>query len=163
MVAIFISHFCNVYKIICKDINISFQTMSFTKQILSLTANNKAERKLIAAVHCVLEENERTLKSITLGLQLDIEPDDNNRIDGIKQCYNNVIKVMLEDGIMNWGRMVVIIALAVYLQREFSTDLGDETSPYIEEFLNDWLSSHRPLKRVTDVYETLKKFLFLLF
>lgn len=146
-----------------QTINISLQTMSLTKQILSLTANNKAERKLIAAVYCVLGENERTLKSITLGLQLDIEPDDINRIDGIKQCYNNVIKVMLEDGVMNWGRMVVIIALAVYLQREFSTDLGDETSPYIEQFLNDWLCNHRPLKRVTDVYETLKKFLSLLF
>lgn len=138
--------------------------MSLTKQLLSLTANNKAERKLIAAVHCVLNDNERTLKSITLGLQLDIEPaDDINRIDGIKQCYNNVIKIMLADGVMNWGRMVVIIALAVYLQREFSTDLGDETSPYIEEFLNDWLRCHRPLKRVTNVYETLKKFLSLLF
>lgn len=111
--------------------------MSLTKQVLSLAASNEAEKKLIAAVRFVLVNNEQTFKSITR--LLSIERGNTNRVDDIKQCYCNVIKVMLDDGIMNWGRMVVIIALAIHLQRVFCTNLEAETSPHIEEFLSDWL------------------------
>lgn len=58
-----------------------------------------------------------------------------------RQDYVTVLREMFSDGVVNWGRIVVLFALAIDVQRHHKIDLQAETILFIEDNLPDewWL------------------------
>lgn len=54
-----------------------------------------------------------------------------------RQDYVTVLREMFSDGVVNWGRIVVLFALAIDVQRHHEIDLQAETILFIEDILPD--------------------------
>ena len=51
----------------------------------------------------------------------------------VRQKYVLIAREFFGDGEINWGRIVTLLAFAIYMQRRFRIDLANETSSIIEE------------------------------
>lgn len=62
---------------------------------------------------------------------------------------------MFADGVINWGRIVVMFALAIDVQYSRAIDLQLETALFVEANLSEWLVDQGGWDAVIPVFDVL--------
>lgn len=62
---------------------------------------------------------------------------------------------MFADGVINWGRIVVMFALAIDVQHSRAIDLQLETALFVEANLSEWLVAQGGWDAVVPVFDSL--------
>jgi hypothetical protein len=75
--------------------------------------------------------------------------------DRAKHDFNLILRKMFADGVINWGRIVVMFALAIDVQHSRAIDLQLETALFVEANLSEWLVDQGGWDAVVPVCDAL--------
>ena len=99
---------------------------SLVRQVLALRSNNKTTEIWLEMTLIALRRHRDDFDSVVERMPPGVE---------IEQSFTTIIKEMFSDGIVNYGRLAIAMAFAVYLQQRFGVDLKSETATIVEERL----------------------------
>lgn len=107
-------------------------TTRIVRDVLTLSATDRASTVLLDAALHVLRTKSATFDAIR---QVAVAVGS----DRAKHDFNLILRKMFADGVINWGRIVVMFALAIDVQYSRAIDLQLETALFVEANLSEWL------------------------
>ncbi len=75
--------------------------------------------------------------------------------DRAKHDFNLILRKMFADGMINWGRILVMFALAIDVQHSRAIDLQLETALFVEANLSEWLVDQGEWDAVVPIFDAL--------
>ena len=108
---------------------------SLINQVLSLQANNSIAEKWLELT-LTAQQNYRTFFDSLID-RLPVRFD-------VKQCYTTILRELFMDNVINYGRIVIGMAFAIYLQQRYDVDLKIETANTIEDRLSRLNTNNGP-------------------
>lgn len=123
-------------------------TTRIVRDVLTLSATDRASTVLLDAALHVLRTKSATFDAIR---QVAVAVGS----DRAKHDFNLILRKMFADGVINWGRIVVMFALAIDVQYSRAIDLQLETALFVEANLSEWLVDQGGWDAVIPVFDVL--------
>ncbi len=109
---------------------------SLTRQVLAQEIVDRYAEEWLAQTLSVYHKHRRNFANIAQRFPSHLG-------DDVKQHFKTMVKIVLNDGIVNSTRIVTVFAFAIYLQEIYSIDLKDEVESLVDEWVFDGLLRRR--------------------
>ncbi len=106
---------------------------SFVRQVIGqqIEDGNETAQRCLCLAHMVIHDNRDKFNDIATRM---------SSVSGnVRYNYARVLEEMFSDGVVNWGRIVTVLAFAIYMQHRFFVNLEVETERAVERHLFDWM------------------------
>ena len=103
------------------------------------TTLKDSQRSLFELASEVIEENRVTFD----GIAETVVNDDNGNI---KEVYRRLVKELFSDGVIHKGRVIVFLALKIFIRDRFSSNIDEEAGKLMIEHFPGWIEERQSIK-----------------